>query len=119
VCFAWRAARQRKWFWLPQALNRSPDPADVSSNWVKCDDGTAFNLYCPPSRVITPLSPRVPIPSCSLSSSPCQSLVLTGAGGLVLQEEMKKKLRTEEYDVLVIGGVRTRTQTNKQTNKNT
>jgi hypothetical protein len=62
-CFVWCAARQRKWFWLPQALNRSPDPADVSSNWVKCDDGTAFNLYCPPSRVLTPLSPHIPLPS--------------------------------------------------------
>jgi len=54
----------------PRALYPWPKAeADASSNWVKCDDGTSFNLYSPPDR-----------------------------------SEMKKKMKTEEYDLLVIGG---------------
>jgi hypothetical protein len=43
---------------------------DEANNWVKCDDGTFFNLYTPPSRA-----------------------------------DQKKRLKTEEFDLLVIGGV--------------
>jgi hypothetical protein len=56
----------RKNNWLPTAYALQ----DEANNWVKCDDGTFFNLYTPPSRA-----------------------------------EQKKRLKTEEFDLLVIGGV--------------